>query len=61
MEVNDSCIKIGSDETYFNIFINCEGQNHKTVSTSHNLFEEKGKPKRNRAEALLFTSVAPYR
>ena len=23
-------------------FINCEGQSHKTVSTNHNLFEEKG-------------------
>ena len=28
------------------LFHNCEGQSHKTVSTNHNLFEEKGEPKR---------------
>ena len=33
---NDSCIKIGSDESHFFVFINCEGQSHKTVSTDHN-------------------------
>ena len=32
------------------------------MSTDHNLFEEKGEPKRNRAEALLLTSgLTPYR
>ena len=35
----------------------CEGQSHKTVSTNHNLFEEKGEPKRNQAMALLPTSL----
>ena len=39
----------------FSCFINCEGQSHKTMSANHNLFEEKGEPKRNRAEALLLT------
>ena len=29
------------------MFINCEGQSHKTVSTDHNLFEEKGERKPN--------------
>ena len=53
---NDSCIKMGSDESPSECFINCEGQNHKTVSTNHNLFEEKGELKRNRAEVLLFSS-----
>ena len=43
------------------MFHNCEGQSHKTVSTDHNLFEEKGEPKRIRAEALLLTSLTPYR
>ena len=28
-------------------------KSHKTVSTNHDLFKEKGEPKRNRAEALL--------
>ena len=32
---NDSCIKMGSDENHFS-FVNCEGQNHKTMSTNHN-------------------------
>ena len=27
------------------IFHNSEGQSHKTVSTNHNLFDEKGEPK----------------
>ena len=43
------------------MFHNCEGQSHKTVSTNHNLFEEKGEPKWNGAEALLLTSLTPYR
>ena len=38
---------------------NCDGQSHKTVSTNHNIFEEKGEPKHNRAEALLHTSLTP--
>ena len=29
--------------------------------TNYSLFEEKGEPKRNRAEALLLTSRTPYR
>ena len=32
---NDSCIKMGSDESHFNVFFNCEGQNQKTMSTDH--------------------------
>ena len=34
---------------------------HKTVSTNHNLFEEKGEPKRYRTEVLPLTSLTPYR
>jgi len=43
---NDSCITMGSDESHFIVSINCVGQsrNFKTVSTKHNLFEEKGVP-----------------
>ena len=26
-----TCIKMGSDESHFIVFINCEGQSHKTV------------------------------
>ena len=39
---NDSCIKMGSDESHFNVSVGSDGQSHKTVSTNHNLFEEKG-------------------
>ena len=41
------------------MFHNCEGQNYTTVSTNDN--QEKGEPKRNRAKALLLTSLTPYR
>ena len=58
---NDSCVKMGSDESHFNVSIGSDGQSHKTVSTNHNLFEEKGQPKRNRTEALPLTSLTPYR
>ena len=43
------------------MFHNCEGQSNKTVSTNHNLFEEKGEPKRYRTEVLPLTSLPPYR
>ena len=43
---NDSCIKMGSDESHFNVSVGSDGQSHKTVPTIHNLFEEKGEPKR---------------
>ena len=38
---NDSCIKMDSSESHFNVSIGSDGQSHKTVSTNHNLFEEK--------------------
>ena len=59
---NDSCIKIGSYQSHFNVSVGSDGQSHKTVSTNHNLFEEKGEPKRYRTEVLpLTTSLTPYR
>ena len=36
---NDFCIKMGSDESHFNVSVGSDGQSHKTVSTNHNLFE----------------------
>ena len=56
---NDSCIKMGSDESHFNISVGNDGQSHKTVSTNHNLSEEKGEPKRYRTEVLPLTSLKP--
>ena len=58
---NDSCIKMGSDESHFNVSVGSDGQSHKTASTNHNLFEEKGEPKRYRTEVLPLTSLTPYR
>ena len=58
---NDSCIKMGSDESHFNVSVGSDGQGHKTVSTDHNLSEEKAEPERYRAEVLPVTSLTPYR
>ena len=57
---NGSCIKMGSDESHFNVSVGSDGQSHKTVSTNHNRFEEKGEPKRvsNRGPSAL-TSLKP--
>ena len=52
-----TCIKMGSDESHFNVSVGSDGQRHKTVSTNHNLFEEKGDPKRNRTEVLPLTMI----
>ena len=35
---NDSCIKIGSDESHLNVSVGGDGQRHKTLTTNHNLF-----------------------
>ena len=54
---NDSCIKMGSDGSHFNVSVGSDGQSHK----NQNLFEEKGEPKRYRTEVLPLTSLTPYR
>ena len=56
---NDFCIKMGSDESHLNVSVESDGQSHKTVSTNHNLFEEKVEPKRFRTEVLPLTSLTP--
>ena len=43
---NDSCIKMGSDESHFNVSVGNDGQSHKSVSTNHNFCRER------RAEAV---------
>ena len=57
---NDSCIKMGSDESHFNVSVGRAGQSHRTVSTNHNLFEKKEEPKRYRTEVLPLTNLTPY-
>ena len=51
---NDFCIKMGSDESHFDVSEGSDGQSHKTASTKNNLFEEKGELKRlpNRSSCL---------
>ena len=38
---NDFCIKMGSDESHFNVSVGSDGQNHRTVSTNHNFLKTK--------------------
>ena len=57
---NDSCIKMGSNESHFNVSVGSAGHSHKTMSTNNNLFEEEGEPKRYRTEVLPLTNLTPY-
>ena len=57
---NDSCIKMGSDESHFNVsFIVRDKVTRQRPQTT--TFEERGEPKRNRTEAALLTSLTPHR
>ena len=55
---NDSYNKMGSDDSHFNV--NCEEKVTRQCPQT-TTFEERGKPKRNRTEALLTTSLTTYR
>ena len=46
--------------SHFNVSEGSDRESHKTVSTNHSLFEEKGEPKRYRTEVLPLTSLTPY-
>ena len=46
---------MGSDESHFNVSVGSDGQSHRTVSTNHNLFEEK-----RRAEAVSNRGPSAY-
>ena len=54
---NNSCIKMGSDESHFNVSLIVRDKVTRQCSQIRT-FEEKGEPKRNRAEAL--PSVYPF-
>ena len=56
----DSCIKMGGDESHFNFSLIVKDKVTRRCPQTTN-FEEKGEPKRNRAEALLLTRLTPYR
>ena len=54
---NDSCMKMDSGESHFNVSLIVRDKvTTETVSTDHNLFEEKGDPKRYRTQVLSLTA-----
>ena len=57
---NDSCIKMGSNESPFNVSLIVKDKVRKQCPQT-TTFEEKGEPKRIRTELPLFTSLTPYR
>ena len=59
---NDSCINMDSDESHFKVSLIVRDNVTRQCPQTTTFFEEKGEPKRNRAEALLLTSlITPYR
>ena len=56
---NDSCIKMGSDESHFVSLIVRHKVTRQCPETT--IFEEKGELKRIRTEVPLLTSLTPYR
>ena len=57
---NDSCIKMGSDESHFNVSLIVRDKVTRQCPQT-TIFEEKGEPKRIRTEVPLLTSLTPYR
>ena len=57
---NDFCIKLGSDESHFNVSLIVRDKvTRQCPQTS--TFEETGEPKQIRTEVLPLTSLTPYR
>ena len=56
---NDFCIKMGSDESHFNVSLIVRDKVTRQ-SPQTTLFERKGEPKRIRTEVPLLTSLTPY-
>ena len=57
---NDSCIKMGSDESHFNVSVIARNKVTRQCPQT-TTFEEKGEPKRIRIEVPPLTSLTPYR
>jgi len=55
-----TCIKVGSDETHFNVSLNVRDKVTKPCPQT-TTFEEKGEPKRYRTKFLPLTGLPPYR
>ena len=54
-----TCIKIGSDESHFNVSLIVKDKVTRQCQQT-TTFEEKGEPKRYRTEVLPLTSLPPY-
>ena len=57
---NDFCIKVGSEESHFNVSLIVKDKVTRQCPQT-TTFEEKGEPKRIRTEVPLLTSLTPYR
>ena len=57
---NDSSVKMGSDESHFNVSLIVRDKVTRQCPQT-TTFEEKGEPKRYRTEVLPLTSLPPYR
>ena len=57
---NDPCIKMGSDESHFNISLTVRDKVTRQCPQT-TTFEDKGEPKRIRTEVPLLISLTPYR
>ena len=58
---NVSCIKTGSDESHFNVSLTVRDKVTRQCPQTTIFEEKKREPKRIRTEALLLTSLTPYR
>ena len=56
---NDSCIKMGSDVSHFNVSLIVKKKSQDSVHTE-TTFEKKGELKRIQTEVPLLTSLMPY-
>ena len=59
--VTTSCIKMGSDDSHFNLSLIVRDKVTRQYLQMTTFFQDKRESKLNRAEALLLTSITPYR
>ena len=57
---NDSCIKMGSDDSHFNVSLIVRDKVTRQCPQTTTV-EEKGEPKRIQTEVPLLTNLTPYR
>ena len=57
---NDFCIKVGSNESHFNVSLIMRDKVTRQCPQT-TILEEKGEPKQIRTEVPLLTSLTPYR